>query len=115
MKNFVDRMPTKANRYKLTEDDGAVRFATVERADEPTTVGTPMNRKALMAVQGFQGKTTEFKPNGNIVETNTEGDILETVFQADGSIREVFASVGGLRMEKTTTFQADGIILEGIS
>lgn len=75
--------------------------------------GTPLNRENMMALQGFQAKTTVFNSDGSITETNSKGDILTTTFNADGSITETF--VGEKTITKTTTFNADGSISEVIS
>lgn len=40
---FQDRVPTYPNRYKVTKADGTSEFVTLERADEPTVVGTALN------------------------------------------------------------------------
>lgn len=40
---FVDRKSTYPNRYKVTREDGSVEYVTLERADEPTVAGTPLN------------------------------------------------------------------------
>lgn len=74
--------------------------------------GTPINRANLMAIQGFVAKTTVFKPDGSIVETNGKGETLTTVF-GDNTITETF--VGQYTIVKTTTFNADGSITEVIS
>ena len=48
---FTDRKPTRPNRYKVTPDDGsAAYYVTLERADEPTVEGTPLNAAALNAL-----------------------------------------------------------------
>lgn len=48
---FTDRKPTRPNRYKVTpEDGGEPYYITLERADEPTVVGTPLNAAALNAL-----------------------------------------------------------------
>lgn len=44
---MIDRQPTKPNRVKLTYDDGTVAYAIMERADEPTVEGTPLNKGTL--------------------------------------------------------------------
>lgn len=45
---FTDRKPTLPNRYKVTpEDGGAPYYITLERADEPTDVGTALNAATL--------------------------------------------------------------------
>lgn len=42
-----DRQSAKPGRVKLTFDDGTVKYATLERADEPSVVGTPLNKNTL--------------------------------------------------------------------
>lgn len=42
-----DRVPTKPGRIKLTDDSGSVKYYYMERADEPTTEGTPLNKNTL--------------------------------------------------------------------
>lgn len=75
--------------------------------------GTPLNRSNLMAVQGFQTKTTIFQNDGSIVETDDEGRKLTTTFGADGSVIETFT--GEKTITKTTTYNSDGSISEVIS
>lgn len=75
--------------------------------------GTPINREAMMAIQGFQAKNTVFNNDGSIMETNEDGHTLTTVFNEDGSITETF--VGEKTITKTTTFNSDGSISEVIS
>ena len=73
---------------------------------------TPLNRSNLMGFQGFIPKTTEFRPDGSIVETNSNGETLTTTFE-DGKIIETL--VGEKTIKKTTAFNADGSISEVIS
>ena len=40
---FKDRVPQKPGRVKITPENGTAYFATLERADEPIEVGTPLN------------------------------------------------------------------------
>ena len=42
-----NRVPTKPGRIKLTDDSGNIKYYTMERADEPTTEGTPLNKATL--------------------------------------------------------------------
>lgn len=42
-----DRQPTKPNRIKITFDDGTIKYGYMERADEPTVEGTPLNKANL--------------------------------------------------------------------
>ena len=78
-----------------------------------TQKGTPINRANLMAIQGFEAKTTVFNSNGSITETNGKGETLTTTFNSDGSITEKF--VGSKTITKKTSFNADGTISEVIS
>lgn len=56
--NWVDRVPTRANRVLVTpEDGGAAYYATITRADEPSVVGTPINAANLNAMQNAAGLT----------------------------------------------------------
>ena len=48
---FVDRKPTRPNRYKVTpENGGTPYYVTIERADDPTVEGTPINAATLNAL-----------------------------------------------------------------
>lgn len=76
--------------------------------------GTWVNRRALMAIQGFFGTTTVFNADGSITETNQDGDVLKTTFNANGTITQTFVS-GSQTITKTTTFNQDGSITEVIS
>ena len=42
-----NRVPTKPGRIKLTDDSGNVKYYYMERADEPTVEGTPLNKATL--------------------------------------------------------------------
>lgn len=75
--------------------------------------GTPINRANLMAMQGFNAKTTVFNADGTIIETNGDGETLTTKFNTNGTITETFK--GKKTVIKTTTFNSDGSITETIS
>lgn len=75
--------------------------------------GTPINRANLMAIQGFIGLTVSYGDNGEIVETNSNGEALTTTKGEDGSYTQVF--VGEKTITKTTKFNADGTITEVVS
>ena len=50
--NFVDRVPTKLGRVKITpENGGAAYYAVVERADEPAVAGSALSAANLNAAQ----------------------------------------------------------------
>lgn len=44
-----DRIPTYPGRVKMTLPDGSVQYVTLERADQPTQVGTPLNKATLLS------------------------------------------------------------------
>lgn len=51
---FVDRKSTFPNRYKIIRADGSSEYVTLERADEPTVPGTPLNAATFNSMQsGF--------------------------------------------------------------
>ena len=81
--------------------------------------GTPINRKTLMAMQGFVATETA-PPTKNeqgevqIIETNTEtNEQLITTFKLNGKIEEKF--IGKKTITNTTTFNENGSISEVIS
>lgn len=74
--------------------------------------GTEINRKNLMAIQGFIGQITMFNSDGSITETNSNGEAKTTLFNDDGSITETL--VGKKTITKTTIFNDDGSITEAV-
>ena len=89
MIDFIDRIPGegKTGRKKITHADGTTEYVTIENADDATVAGTPLDRAAFMALQGFEA--------------------CSTVFNADGSITETF--VGEKTISKKTTFDGNSI------
>lgn len=79
---------------------------------EGTVEGTPVNRKNLMAMQGFEAVKTTFNSDGSISETNASNEVMKTTFNANGTIDEVFTNVNSLKIGKRTTFNSDGSISE---
>ena len=79
--------------------------------------GTPINRANLMAIQGFVAKTTVFKDDGSIIETNGRNETLTTTFGKDVSGNDIVTEtfVGSKTIVKTTTFNPDGSITEVLS
>lgn len=114
MKDFIDRIPLKPNRYKLTTDTGVESFATITREDSPATEGTPLNREAFMALQGMEPCTTTFEADGSISEVYDTGT-LTTSFTPSGDVLEAFVSKDLRTVVKRTTFNADGSISEVIA
>lgn len=75
--------------------------------------GTKINRKNLMAIQGFIGMTTAYTGDDVVTETNSEGQTKTTTFNPDGSIVEVFT--GDKTITKTTTIDSNGNVTEVLS
>jgi hypothetical protein len=75
--------------------------------------GTKINRRNLLAIQGFIGSTVYFNEDGSVVETNEYGETLTTQFNENGTITQTFS--GERTVVKTTTFNADGSITEALS
>lgn len=44
---FKDRVSAYPNRYLVTKEDGSNYYVTLERADEPTNPGTPLNAATM--------------------------------------------------------------------
>ena len=49
-KNIVDRVPTHAGRVKLTPVSGQTNIFDMERADNPTVEGTPIDKATLDSI-----------------------------------------------------------------
>ncbi len=47
---FKDRVSTHPNRYRIIPESGSSYYATFERADGPTEVGTPINATVMNSV-----------------------------------------------------------------
>lgn len=74
--------------------------------------GTPLNRKNMMAMQGFIGKTIIFEDETHISEVNSDGESKVTRFNSDGSITIIFGK--DKTITKTIIFNSDGSITEVI-
>ena len=99
-----NRIPTKPNRIKLTDDSGNSQYYTMERADEPTVEGTPLNKATLfdsanseryacgVPSEAFELLTKEWQvnvpANGWSAAVNSEGYYTQTI-AVDG-MKEVF-------------------------
>lgn len=71
---WVDRVPTYPNRMKITPETGSAYYATVERADSPTVVGTPVNAQNLNAMQEAAGLTAHKVVYVSTAGSNSVGD-----------------------------------------
>lgn len=55
---FEDRKANRPNRFKITPDSGNSYYVTLERADEPTVLGTPVNAENLNRLYSPENKPT---------------------------------------------------------
>nr|DAF76544.1 MAG TPA: hypothetical protein [Caudoviricetes sp.] len=60
-----DRISENPGRVKVTEEDGTSKYVTVERADNPTEEGTPLNRASLLSpkAQALLGLSDDATPS----------------------------------------------------
>lgn len=108
MINFTDRVPVKLNRRQITYDDGSSVYAVITNADEAVTEGTLINRKNLMAVQGFEASSAAFVNDRDIKYVYySDSSALEVTFEAD-KIIETFTGKDGKVITKTISFNFDG-------
>lgn len=89
---MTNRIPKYPGRTKMTRQDGSVEYVTLERADEPTQIGTPLNKATLLsdATAEAIGLTSEDP----------------TVDEALGSVFDKTDQVGDIR-ETTRTYLGD--------
>ena len=104
-----NREPGLTGRVIMLPVVGKTDTYDMVRADEPSEVGTPLNRDLFMKMQGFEDSTTTFNEDGSITEVGTTG-YLRTVYNANGSITETFSAYAGPRYVKNTVFNEDGSI-----
>lgn len=55
---FQDRRANRPNRYKVIPDSGNAYYVTLERADEPTVLGTPLSADNLNRLYSPDNKPT---------------------------------------------------------
>lgn len=75
--------------------------------------GTPINRKNMMAIQGFDDSNIVFNADGSITQTNSKGETTTIRFIGDNFFTETF--VGEKTIVKTIKFNEDGSISKIIS
>lgn len=71
---FEDRKANRPNRYKVTPDSGSPYYITLERADEPSVLGTPLNATVLNELYSPDNKPTA-PEIGAIPADNSRTDI----------------------------------------
>lgn len=70
---FVDRVSAYPNQYRLVPQGGSPSLVTLERADEPTTPGTPLNAETL------NGLVSQINTMETEVKAYTDNKVAETV------------------------------------
>lgn len=88
---FVDRVSTYPNRYKITKSDGTTEYVTIERADEATVAGTPLNATT------FNNLIAGLSESGH---EHAAGDVISGMFAA--------ARIPTIGMNKGGTNATDG-------
>jgi hypothetical protein len=77
---FKDRQSTYPNRYKVTNESGESYYVTLERADEPTVAGTPLNAATLNAVVNHthdaEALKIMFAAGNTVLSSNQYGSTL---------------------------------------
>lgn len=86
-----DRIPTRPNRRLITPENGAPYYATVERADEPVEVGTPLNALNLAS----------------------DSTLLSLGLPADASVNDALAQLRKLTIPSTFQLYMTGAFMRG--
>ena len=79
---MIDRIPTKPGRIKLTDEQGNVTYYTMERADEPLEMGTPLNKGTLLS-----DDTTELLGFENLESVVPDNALEMLAFLAGSALR----------------------------
>lgn len=79
MIDVKDRIPTQPNRKKITYDDGRVEYAKIEYADNPTEVGTPINKVLFDSIgQDINNHANDITAHITNTERNEWNNKLDT-------------------------------------
>ena len=75
---FADRQSAYPNRYKVTTETGESYYVTLERADEPTVAGTPLNASTLnqLVEENAEGLRKLFAAGPTVISANQYGTSL---------------------------------------
>ena len=133
---FVDRESTSPNRFLVTpENGGSPYYIVLERADEPTVTGTPLNAETFnqliadltamaedagiplpsTATVGQYIRVKTVDSNGQITATESAEAVTEIpavtsigMVQNDGTITMSVGYEGGATVESVITLDSDG-------
>lgn len=85
-----DRVPTMPNRYKLIKENGTHEYVTLEKADDPIEVGTPINKELFENFYNNMLISTKETVVDYVVEEDTpQIDIENLDLIADGGFYEL--------------------------
>jgi hypothetical protein len=95
LKDFIDRI--SSGKKIITYENGTTETVTIENAEDATVEGTPINRANLMALQGFQPATIEYKngeqiitySNNHQLRTKVEGNVITEIFIGEKTITKI--------------------------
>ena len=90
MIDVKDRVPTYPGRVKLTKTNGTSEYVTLERADAPTTEGTPINKALFDSIKtDVDGKVSKLGDtmNGNLTIQNAAPQVELFDPEYDGRTR----------------------------
>jgi hypothetical protein len=116
--DFIDRVSSGKKIIKY--ENGTTETVTIENAEDATVEGTPLNRKNMMAVQGFDNINVDIDEdeNGNITVTEINGDnhtlTVNIIKNEDGTVTVVETFVGEKNITRTSTINADGTQISGV-
>ena len=119
MIEVVDRVPTYPNRVKITETDGSSRYATWERADEPTVVGTPINKALFDSIAkdiGLSSTTTVYisGSGSDTLGNGTSANPYKTFAKALASLPKNLNGFNATIYVATGTY-AEDVVVEGFT
>lgn len=94
MIEIKNRLPTKPNRWKIThESDSSQEYITWDYADEPTEVGTPINKATLEGIQtDLMDETKLVVAEYTVTEAVASVEFTNLDFAADGGFYEIIIS-----------------------
>lgn len=73
---FRDRVSAYPNRYLMTDESGNTSYVYLERADEPTVVGTPLNAETFNNMVADFWTLTEEQYGEALPSTGEKGQIF---------------------------------------
>ena len=116
---WVDRVPTYANRVRIVPEDGsAPYYATMERADQPTVVGTPINAANLNAMQEASGLTAHKYVYVATTGSDTTGNGSESAPYAtiNKALKDIPANLNGFtaRVHIAAGTYAENVVIQNI-